>query len=458
MKDTLAKRLADFVYDLSYDDLPAEVVEKTKISILDAMACAFDGHLSETSKLALTVWRTLKGSGKATIWLNGEKGHFIDTAWANCLLIHSMLHDDTQWSAGGHMGSIVIPTAFAIAEEEDKSGTEVLTAMVAGYEVASRIGMKSSQAIIDRGFRGSGIFGTFAAVVAGGKLMGLDGGALKHAINCASTFSAGTLEASNLGTAEWRFQNGAALRNGILAALLAKEGLKAAETALEGKYGFFHAFGGRKLRSKIIDEMDSITESLGKEFEVSGNMFKPFATCGCNQVGTDIAVALAKRNEIKVEDIQQVRVKVNPANKRYPGIKRRGPFETIDQALLSKSFSIAAAVKNRDLQTKEYLTLLEDPEILAFAKKVIIEVDEAMDVMDSRVEFVLKDGRSIKGDQSSIDMSRYRLNRKMAMEKFKGMSSTVLSEVSSSRVGKSILELERISNISEITSLLARSR
>ena len=455
-KDTLAKRLADFVYDLSFKDLPPEVVEKAKISILDAMACAFDGFLTETSRIALAVYQTLKKNGRATVWPSGEHGNYSDTAWVNCLLVHSMLHDDTQWSAGGHMGSVIIPTAFAIAEEEGKSGSEVLTAIVAGYEVAARIGVKSCQTIIDRRFRGSGIFGTFAAAVAGGKLLGLNGKELRHAINCASTFSAGTLEASNLGTAEWRFQNGAALRSGIIAALLAKQGLQAAETALEGKYGFFSAFGGPKLRTKIISEMDEITGSLGKKFEISENMFKPYASCGCNQTGVDITLALAKQNEIKANDVEQIRVRVHPSNRDYPGIKRRGPFETIDQALLSKSFSIAAALKNRDLQTKEYLTLLKDPEILALTKKTTIEADETLEVVDSRLEFVLKNGRIIKGDVSSIDQSQYKLDKRMVVEKFRRMSSQVLSDDSSSRLGESIFELEQVSNISDLTSLLAR--
>ena len=137
-----------------------------------------------------------------------------------------MLHDDTQWSAGGHLGSVIVPTSLAVAEEEDRSGREVIAAIVAAYEVSARIGARSNRAIMDRGFRGSGIFGTFAAAVASGKLFGLDEPALRSAVCCAATFSAGTFEASNCGTMEWRFQNGAALRNGMMASYLARRGLE----------------------------------------------------------------------------------------------------------------------------------------------------------------------------------------------------------------------------------------
>lgn len=458
-KKTLADTLADFAYRLSFKGLPSEVIDKAKISILDAMACAFDGHLTETSKIALSVYEIIAKDGKATVWVNGHRGSFIDTAWVNCLLVHSMLHDDSQEiHVRGHMGSVIIPTALAVAEQEGKSGREVLTAIVAAYEIAGRIGARCCQTMVDRGFRGSGMFGTFAAAIAAGKLLGLNREGLKHAINCASTFSAGTLEASSYGTGEWRFQNGAAVRNGIIAALLAKKGLKSAETALDGERGFFSAFGGPELRSKIINEMDEITELLGKKFEILINEFKPFATCGYNQIGVDIAVAMVKQHGIQADDVDQIRVWVHPINERYPGGERKGPFETVEQALLSKPFSIAAAVKNRDLQTRDYLTRLNDRNILNLAQKVITEVDESMHPSDSRLEFVLKDGRIIKGDKMLIDMSRYELNsRKVAIEKFKLLSSHVLPTDLSSKIEKSVFELENVPNISKFTGLFARS-
>ena len=111
--------------------------------------------------------------------------------------------------------------------------------------------------------------------------------------------------------------------------------------------------------------MDEITASLGKTFDISNNMFKPFATCGLNQKGAGIAVALTRLKGIKPGDVESVRVYVNPANKYgMPGVDRSGPFETVDQALLSKPFSIAAAVKTGDLQTQTYLDFLDDTEIV----------------------------------------------------------------------------------------------
>ena len=128
---TLAQTLGDFVYDLSYSDLPPEIVEKAEISVADGIACALAGCDLPSSRIARKIWKELKKEGRSTAWVNGEKGDSQYTAWLNCLLMHSILHDDMQESTVGHMGSFVIPAALAVAEEERKGGKDLLTAVAA---------------------------------------------------------------------------------------------------------------------------------------------------------------------------------------------------------------------------------------------------------------------------------------------------------------------------------------
>ena len=83
-KTTLSATLGDFVYDLSFEDLPATVVERAKISIADGIACAFDGRHMPSSEIALNTWKEMKRAGNVTLWVNGEKADLESTAWANC--------------------------------------------------------------------------------------------------------------------------------------------------------------------------------------------------------------------------------------------------------------------------------------------------------------------------------------------------------------------------------------
>ena len=442
---TLSQILADFAYDLSFEDLSPHIVERAQISLADGIACALAGYPLPSSRIALNLWKDIRREGKSTVWVNGESGDPESTAWLNCLLMHGILLDDMQASTVGHMGSLIIPSALAMAEQEERGSADLLTAIVAAYEVAGRIAVKSGQTIVNRGFRGSPIFGTFAAATATGKLIGLDRDRLRNAIALAANFSCGLLQASNTGSMEWRFQNGASLRNGIMAAKLAEKGLPGTPTTLEGECGFFAAFGGQELRSEILDKQEEITETLGQEFEISNNVFKPYATCGYNQIGVEVVAAMANQHNIRAEDVERINMFVGPDNKCYPGGDFHGPFTTIDQALLSKSFSIAAALKHRDLTVDMYLSPLDDEEIAKTAKKVFTEGVEGMGFLDTKIEVQLKDGKVITGDQSLVDMVNYTLDKKRTVEKFCRLTSNLMKNDAATKIVNAIFDLPNLS-------------
>jgi 2-methylcitrate dehydratase PrpD len=455
---TLAQILGDFAHALSYDDLPGEVVEKAQISVADGIACALAGYDLPTSRIARGLWKDLKKEGRATVWVNGEKGDAESAAWVNCLHMHAILHDDMQESTVGHMGSFVIPVAFALAEEEGRSGKDLLTAAAAAYEVSGRIALKSGNPIVKRGFRASPVFGPFAAATAAGKLMGLSREQMQNAIACAASFSCGLLEAVNTGSMEWRFQNGGALRNGMMAAQLAKQGLVASKTALEGKRGFFAAFGGPEIREAVLSGMGAITESLGKYFEVGKNIFKPFPTCGYNQVGVEVAVEMAKKYDLRPENIEAIRVMVSPENKHYPGGDFHGPFETLDQALLSKPFSIATAMMFRNITVDMYLTKLNAPEIQQLARKVSTEEKEGMGFLDYRIDVKLNDGREVSADHSLADMRNYSLDRNLETDKFCRMSSPLLPEGDARKIVQTIFQLKDMPDLGVLSPMFKKAR
>jgi 2-methylcitrate dehydratase PrpD len=453
---TMSEALANYVCNLRISDLPDEVIEKAEISILDAMGCAFAGSKLQVSQISLNIFKKFSGEGKSTLWLNGKRADMLNTAWANCVLVHSALQDDWQASVPnlGHMGSIIIPTAFAVAEMENKTGAELITAIVAAYEVAARIASHSGPKIIGRGFRGSPVFGTFASATASGKLLGLNKKGLKNAICCAASFSGGILEPCIKGTMEWRYQNGNSLRGGMIAALLASEGLDSADTALEGEYGFFSAFGGKDLLTEIDKNMTEVLASLGKDYVINRNIFKPFTTCGDNQTGVDIVIDLVKKNDLGPKDIKMVKVQVSPGNKAYPGVVNQGPFNSFDKALFSKPFSIAAAIKYRDLKVDTYLENMGDPDIAELARKVVIDAVPGMDSFECRVELSLNDGRKFNGDSNAVDMLNYRLDKRRALEKFVKRSSSLLNKEKASKIGEYIFELTKKSDLSELSALL----
>ncbi len=450
---TFAQILGDFVYDLSYGDLPKEIVEKAEISVADGIACALAGADLPSSRIARKVYSELKKEGRSTAWADGQKGDSQSTAWVNCLLMHSILHDDMQESTVGHMGSFVIPAALAVAEEEGRGGKDLLTAAVAAYEVAGRIAVKSGLPIVKRGFRASPVFGPFAAAAAAGKLMGLSREQMRQAIACAASFSCGLLEAVNSGSMEWRFQNGGALRNGLMAALLARNGLVASSTALEGRCGFLACFGGPEVRDSVLTDLEEITRTLGRDFEVGKNVFKPYPTCGYNQVGVEVAVAMARKFEILPGDIEEIKAIVAPENKNYPGGDFHGPFATLDQALLSKPFSLAAAFLFRSVTVDMYLSKLNAPEIQAMAQKVTSEGKEGMGFLDYKIVVKLKNGKTFTGDNQLVNMKNYSLDYKMEADKFCALTSGVLKKEAADKLVKGIFQLKDMADLNELSRM-----
>lgn len=454
-ENTLEHLLADYVCNMTYDGLPRKVLDASAISVVDAIGCAFTGYPLPSSGIALETWKQTKGVGNASVWAIGEKGNEESAAWTNCLMVHSLLHDDTLESTVGHMGSMIIPAAYAVAENRGLSGKEFLTAIVAAYEVAGKLSINTGEAIVSNGFRGSPVFGTFAAATAVGKLLGLSKEGMRSAIALAGNFSCGILQASSKGSMEWRFQNGAALRNGMMAAQLAKNGLKAAEESLEGKYGFFAVFGGPDTKKEVIENRNNVERSLGRDFEIEKNFYKPYATCGYNQAGVEVALALSKHPSVDPRKIQKIEVAVSPENERYPGGGNKGPFATIDQALLSKPFSIANALLFKDVSVARYLSDLNKPEILELAAKVFTVPKEGLAYFELEMELTMQNGDIIKGDKNLVDLMNYNPDKERAAQKFCRLTANRISREAALSVVDSIYNVAQEQDIACISNAIS---
>lgn len=451
---TFEEILANYLYDLSFDDLPDDVVDIAAISVVDAIGCAFTGSKLPSSQIAFKVWEQTRGAGETTLWINGERGNEESTAWANCLMMHSILHDDTLSSTVGHMGSVIIPAAYAVAEERGISGKDFLTAIVSAYEVAGKLSMNTGVVIVSRGFRGSPIFGTFAAAVAMGKLLKLSRDELRSAIALTGNFSCGLLQASHKGSLEWRFQNGAALKNGMMAARLAKNGLSAADESLEGKYGFYTVFGGPELNRDVMNRRVAIRECLGIDFEIRKNKYKPYATCGYNQAGVEVSLALVKKHNINPEEIEKINVVVSPENERYPGGSYKGPYNTIDQALLSKPFSIATAIKYHAMTVDRYLSDMNEPELIVLVNKVNTRTKNGMDSLDVEIEITMKSGKILEGNGNLVDRGNHFLDKEHAKEKFCYLTANTMKKKEALSIVASIYDLPKHKSINYISETI----
>ena len=158
-------------------------------------------------------------------------------------MIHSLDFDDTHARASLHTSAPIVPAALAAAEMAGVDGEELVPAIIAGYEIQTRLSMALGPADhYDRGFHPTATCGVFGAAAAAGKVFCLDADAMALAFGIALSQSAGSMQFLLDGAWTKRFHVGHAAMCGLMAATLAHEGFRGAADPFEGKAGFFHAY------------------------------------------------------------------------------------------------------------------------------------------------------------------------------------------------------------------------
>ncbi len=255
----LTSRLAEFVGGVSFDDLPPQVVARSKAMMINAAAAGLAGAAQPEGRVMVRFIQEMRGNGKCTIMGTGLRTSPVYAALANGALVHLLDFDDEILRRGIHPSCVIFPVVMALGEMNGCSGKEVITAFALGCEVCSKLGAigdldtPPNPPLTGRGMGGvfwpgwhrEGVAGTIGATAAAAKLLGLDRVRLENAFGIASGEAAGVQ--ANWATASRAFQCGRAAMNGIMAALLAREGLTGARDAIEAPGGLLDCYTAHSL-------------------------------------------------------------------------------------------------------------------------------------------------------------------------------------------------------------------
>src|SRR5690349_24893194 len=233
--------LAGYVAELTFEDIPPEVLERAKVLTLDFLGSAIRARRdaeSTPSLLKMLEALALDGKGDSTVFGDNKTWTPAVAALLNGALGHSLDFDDTHADSSLHPSAPVVPAAFAVGEMVGASGRDVLTAIVAGYEVCCRLGNAlDPTSHYARGFHPTATAGTYGAAAAAGKLFGLSEKQLVAAFRVSGSQAAGSLRFLVTGGSNKRYQVGAAAMNGVIAATLARNEFIGATESVEGKHG-----------------------------------------------------------------------------------------------------------------------------------------------------------------------------------------------------------------------------
>jgi 2-methylcitrate dehydratase PrpD len=446
------RELAQFVSEIVYNDLNNEVIDKAKGLILDQLGCQLAFASLPWSQAVYRYIKSRKGEREeSTIVIYGLKTTPEDAAFANGTFGYGFEMDDYDLYTLGHPGCVVIPSAFATGEMQMISGKELITAVVAGYEVMLRIGAATRSAL-NRWFFPTSVWGAFGAAAATSKVLGLNAEATTSAISIAAFDSGGVAEWTETGGSVVHVQTAFAVHSGMRAAFLSQEGITGPPTALEGKKGFCQAYANEY-------SPDEITVGLGEEFRILKISNKPYCCCAGLHSTIDAVSRIADEHNIIPEDIEEVNLATKPHEVKVLGSTIE-PKDVAD-AQFSSRFGIALRLVKGGNGFKDYSPEnVRDPEVLGLARRINHVVDEDLeklptDVVPARVTIRLKDGTVY---QEQVNSARGTIVNPMTeddlRDKFRGLAATVAPDDRVEKIIQTVGELEELDNIGKLGSLL----
>jgi 2-methylcitrate dehydratase PrpD len=398
----LTKSVAEFIVNTKYGDIPADVVELGKKSILDGFGLALAGSASVMGPIARKYVQSFgTGDLKASVIGTGMKAHPRFAAFANGVSIHADDYDDTQLSAAKdriyglltHPTVSVLPPAFALCELGRRSGKDFMVAYHMGVEVETKINEAISPRHYDEGFHSTGTCGSFGSTAACARLRGLDVKQTVYALGIGATEGGGFRD--NFGSMTKPFQAGHAAENGTVAADLAALGWTAADNILEAPLGFFQAAGGGF-------DPDAIVGRFGKPWTLAypGVSIKPHPSGSLSHPAMGAMLDLIHQHDIKAGDVEKVDVGANHA--MTTSLLHHRPMTGL-QGKFSMEFCMSILLLDRKAGLVEFQdAVVQRPDVQEMIKRINFYIDPesesaGLDKMTSLLKIHMKDGKVFSG-------------------------------------------------------------
>lgn len=459
----MSKRLAEYVQDVNFAALSPEVVDATKLAFLDWLGNAIVGSHMPPAQITHRVLAAQGGEPQATVigWSRSNGSPTIlgadrprSTAlWAtlaNGTSSHIIELDDVHKASILHAGTVVIPVALALAEWLGASGEELIAAIVAGFDVCIRIGEAVTPSHY-RYFHTTGTAGTFGAAAAAAKLLKLSVEETTDALGTAGTQAAALWEFIETGAMSKHLHSGKAGFNGLLAALLAKEGFTGAPEIIEGKRGFMNAMASSYDAAKVLDR-------LGERHTILENCYKIHSSCRHTHHAIDLVIQLATEHDLQPEDIE--RMEIGTYRVALDITDNTDPKSVYDGKFSIQYCAALAAVKRRAGLNEFTDANLYDPVVHGVLERVHAFEDPACqanypDKWGARVTIVTKNGERF---EATTDYPKGDFENPVSADeligKFTSLVRDYLDESTTSALVERAMSLDTLAHVGDLFAAL----
>ncbi len=327
--------LARFTAGLRFGALPASAVHLARRAILDTVGVTLAARDDPAARQLVGLIERLGGRGTATVIGQSVRTAPTEAALANGAIGHALDWDDNNIALNGHPSVVVLPAALALAEELGRGGRDLITAYVAGFEVAARVGRAVGVGSYERGWHATSTCGVVGAAAAAGVILGLDIEQTRTAFGLAASHAAGLRR--NFGTMTKPYHAGNAARAGVVAALLAQQGFTADREILEGRFGLLEVVG--QADRSVERGLKGLGERL--HIETTGIDVKVYPACASAHHALDALLAILAEEPVMPQEVQRIVVGV-PF--RVPMVLIHERPTTALEGKFSMQYCLAAAI------------------------------------------------------------------------------------------------------------------
>ena len=370
------EQLAKFIVDLDLEDIAQNVVETSKICILDSFSAAVGASQEKLIVDIIEKYKSLypiDNPNDVFIWGHNIKLPVIQAAFINSLMGHRLELDDVHTTSKTHIGTVVVPAALSLAQYLNSSGKELLEAIICGYETMSRIGMGLGvSSHRNKGWHVTSTAGTFGAAATAAKLLKLNINETICALGMAGTQSFGLWAFLEDSASSKILHPARATSSGIEAAFLAKAGMIGPKSILDAKDG--------SLFKAMSDEYDLslVTKDLGRVYEILNVDNKPYPCCRSTHCTIDSALFLKDNFNIDIQQIKEIEVETYLVGYKQCGVTKGSinPITPTD-AKFSTPYTVAVALINGKITLDDFKEEnIKEKEVQALLKKVVVKPNE----------------------------------------------------------------------------------
>jgi 2-methylcitrate dehydratase PrpD len=420
------KTLAHFAATLRFEDIPKPVLRRAEDLMLDWLGSALAGRgVRPVETIARFAAQMGPGQGEAEVLISRARTSPLFAAMVNAASSHVAEQDDVHNGSVFHPGSVVFPPGLAVAQTLGSSGSELLTAAVAGYEVGIRVGEFLGQAHY-KVFHTTGTAGVLAAAATVGRLLRLSPEQMLDAFGSAGTQSAGLWEFLRDGADSKPLHTAKASANGLMAAYLARDGFTGAKRVLTGTQGLAAGTSRDADPAKLVDR-------LGERWALAETSFKFHASCRHTHPAADALLQVVETHALAPDGIGRVTAHVHQA-----AIDVLGPVvdpQTVHQAKFSMGTVLGLIATRRRAGMGDFDAHFRESGTIDFARKVGMAFDRDVDAAYpqrwiGKVTVETIDGRTLraqvdepKGDPGNTLSRRELEDKALALAAFASAAS-----------------------------------